>query len=99
VSSSWDLLDAQSGVYQAWTAVDEQGRGVAVTTPTYITDTHAAYVLSADSGSSWLCSRVISVLGSGAEGPGFKSQPRRCRITAQRRRNDFNIAGANILGE
>ena len=56
MSSSWDLLDAQSGVHQAWTAVDEQGRGVAVTTPTYITDTHAAYVLSADSGtrSSWL---------------------------------------------
>jgi len=25
--------------------------------------------------------RVISVLDSGAEGPGFKSQPRRCCIT------------------
>jgi len=24
-------------------------------------------------------SRVVSVLDSGAEGPGFKSQPRRCR--------------------
>jgi len=25
--------------------------------------------------------RVVSVLDSGAEGPGFKSQPRRCRVT------------------
>jgi len=29
----------------------------------------------------WLGSRVVSVLESGAEGPGFKSQPRRCRVT------------------
>jgi len=29
----------------------------------------------------WLGSRVISVLDSGAEGPGFKSQSRRCRVT------------------
>ena len=29
----------------------------------------------------WLGSRVISVLDSGAEGPGFKSQPRRCPLT------------------
>ena len=29
----------------------------------------------------WLGSRVFSVLDSGAEGPGFKSQPRRCRVT------------------
>ena len=29
----------------------------------------------------WLGSRVVSVLDSGAEGPGFKSQPRRCRLT------------------
>jgi len=28
-----------------------------------------------------LGSRVASVLDSGAEGPGFKSQPRRCRVT------------------
>jgi len=26
-------------------------------------------------------SRVVSVLDSGAEGPGFKAQPRRCRVT------------------
>jgi len=26
-------------------------------------------------------SRVVSVLDSGAEGPRFKSQPRRCRVT------------------
>ena len=29
----------------------------------------------------WLGSRVVSELDSGAEGPGFKSQPRRCRVT------------------
>jgi len=29
----------------------------------------------------WLHSRVVSVLDSGAEGPGFKSQLRRCRVT------------------
>ena len=28
-----------------------------------------------------LGSRVVSVLDSGAEGPGFRSQPRRCRVT------------------
>jgi len=30
---------------------------------------------------AWLGSRVISVLNSGAQGHGFKSQPRRCRVT------------------
>ena len=29
----------------------------------------------------WLGSGVVSVLDSGAEGSGFKSQPRRCRVT------------------
>ena len=29
----------------------------------------------------WLDSRLVSVLDSGAEGPGFKSQPRRCLVT------------------
>ena len=29
----------------------------------------------------WIGSRVVSVLDSGAEGPGFKSLPRRCRVT------------------
>ena len=29
----------------------------------------------------WLGSRVVSVLDTGAEGPGFKSQSRRCRVT------------------
>ena len=30
---------------------------------------------------TWLGSRVVSMLDSGAEGPGFKSQPQRCRLT------------------
>jgi len=29
----------------------------------------------------WLGSEVVSMLDSGAEGPGFNSQPRRCRVT------------------
>ena len=29
----------------------------------------------------WLGSRVVSMLDSGAEGPGFKSQSQRCRVT------------------
>jgi len=35
----------------------------------------------ADSDRKITGSRVVSVLDSGAEGPGFKSQPRRCRVT------------------
>jgi len=31
--------------------------------------------------SGWLGSRVVSVLDSGAEGPGYKSQLRRCPVT------------------
>jgi len=34
---------------------------------------------------TWLGSRVVSVLDSGAEGPGFKSQSRRCRVTVLNR--------------
>jgi len=30
--------------------------------------------------SGWLDSRVVNVLDSGAEGPGFKSQSRRCQV-------------------
>ena len=29
----------------------------------------------------WLGTKVVRVLDSGAEGPGFRSQPRRCRLT------------------
>ena len=36
-----------------------------------------SYIVS----SEWLGSRVVSVLDTGAEGPGFTSQPRRCRVT------------------
>ena len=35
----------------------------------------------AQSRTGWLGSRVVSVLDSGAERPGFKSQSRRCRVT------------------
>ena len=30
---------------------------------------------------TWLGNRVVSVLDSGAEGPWFKSQSRRCQVT------------------
>ena len=44
--------------------------------------TTACYkVLRNSSPLGWLGSRVVSVLDSGAEGPGFKSQSRRCRVT------------------
>ena len=29
----------------------------------------------------WLGSRVVSMLDTGAEGPGFKSQPKCCQVT------------------
>jgi len=51
------------------------------------TDTHtitayiAINIIRVLSPLGWLGSRVVSVLDSGAEGPGFKSQPRRCRVT------------------
>ena len=34
----------------------------------------------------WLGSRAVSVLDSGTEGAGFKSQPRRCRQTVHTHR-------------
>jgi len=43
---------------------------------------HFGDVYSALVALEWLGSRVVSVLDSGAEGPGFKSQSRCCRVTA-----------------
>jgi len=43
------------------------------------TEAHSLVLDSVCSG--WLGIRVVSVLDSGAEGPGFKSQSRRCRVT------------------
>jgi len=40
-----------------------------------------AYIPSLTECREWLGSRVVSVLDSGVEGPGFKSQSRRCRVT------------------
>ena len=44
-------------------------------------DALTSWNLSAAAVVWWLGSRVVSVLDSGAEGPGFKSQPRCCRVT------------------
>ena len=38
-------------------------------------------IFSLDCGDMYSASRMVSVLDAGAEGPGFKSQPRRCRVT------------------
>jgi len=38
-------------------------------------------ITTADMYPGQLGSRVVSMLDSGAVGPGFKSQPRRCRVT------------------
>jgi len=40
-----------------------------------------ATIFTCNSWRGWLVSRVVSVPDSGAEGPGFKSQSRRCRVT------------------
>ena len=40
----------------------------------------------------WLGSRVVSVLNSRAEGPRFKSQPRRCRVTVHTHRASVHQA-------
>jgi len=42
---------------------------------------HSAFQNVVWCGVGWLGSRVVSVLDSGAAGPGFKSQSRRCRVT------------------
>ena len=44
------------------------------------THTHTSVMITYDV-QRRLGSRVVSVLDSGAEGPKFKSQPRRCRVT------------------
>ena len=49
-----------------------------VTTVYNSVDSEAETVPHRCAGSS---SQVVSVMDSGAEGPGFKSQPRRCRVT------------------
>jgi len=47
-----------------------------------VTDRVNAYFTCMHISTGRLGSRVASVLDSGAEGPGFKSQPRRCRVTS-----------------
>jgi len=47
-----------------------------------VTQFRYQWLISYGSNRVWrLGSRVVSVLDSGAEGPGFKSQPRGCRVT------------------
>jgi len=47
-------------------------------TSEYIHDSHSCSLCDTYTSLGWLGSRVVSVLDSGAEGPGFKSQSRRC---------------------
>jgi len=50
-------------------------------TPTGIHHFLLSHLTTGSNSIRWLASRVVSVLDSGAEGPGFKSQPRRRRVT------------------
>jgi len=45
---------------------------------------------------SSLGSRVVSMLDSGAQGPGFKSQPRRCRVTDLGKLFSFHTHHASV---
>jgi len=45
-----------------------------------VTSLHSMYWSASRLDGGWLGSRVASVLDSGAEGPGLKSQSRRCRV-------------------
>ena len=47
----------------------------------YVTGLKFLNILGLTCKMGWLGSRVVSVLDSGAEGPGFKSKSRRCRVT------------------
>ena len=47
----------------------------------------------------WLGSRVVSLLDSGAEGPGFKSQPRCCRVTSLKQTVHTHCASAHQAGK
>ena len=61
-------------------AVDLARRRSASTSPTPISNPNWN-CCSAPGMRGWYDSRVVIVLDSGAVGPGFKSQPRRCRVT------------------
>ena len=65
--------------------MDCGGKGMgAASTPRVVNSNFSAVVATSKHGKFrvlWLGSRVVSVLDSGAEGPGFKLQPRRCRVT------------------
>ena len=50
-------------------------------TPTLLSEYPNTLIFKSVHIAGWLGSRVVSVLDSGAEGPGFKLQPRRCRVT------------------
>jgi len=65
--------------------MDWGGKGMgAASTPRVVNSNFSAVVATSQHGKFrvlWFGSRVVSVLDSGAEGPGFKLQPRRCRVT------------------
>ena len=73
-----DLLDASIRMPLRKRTTTENVHGVTADPFWRITDSSVYY---SSKRNGWLGSRVVSVLDSGAEGPGFKSQPRRCRVT------------------
>ena len=48
-------------------------------------------------GIRWVGSRVVIVLDSGTEGPGLKSQPRRCRVTVHTHRASVHQAAKLVV--
>ena len=49
--------------------------------PELITSQESRNIIHMYYETGWLGSQVVSMLDSGIEGPGFKSQSRRCRVT------------------
>jgi len=83
-----EFFQGQFQVFPRVSLCVEKGESGNITKITVVDVSHISYSLLIHSRSvqsflrrGWLGSRVVNVLDSGAEGPGFKSQSRRCRVT------------------
>ena len=89
IASSGSGVVARRPALRTSTAVISIGRDELMINPVIDCEQIVAHTarnpdLSTSSGRptpGWLGSRAVIVLDSGAEGPAFKSQPRRCRVT------------------
>ena len=89
-SSQVNLLEAvvhhrvhhgRTDVHHCQTTAETVKHYTVHTSASTITTVQGYYLNSKYYLNGWLGSRVVSVLDSGAVGPGFKSQSRRCRVT------------------